>query len=352
MKFLTVINKYIKRLKKKSDLEKFKNILVVSNSGLGDTLLSTPAIKSLRMSFPEINITFLINRKMYPLFEGFEYVDDFVMYRSGFLSQCRVVYALKKKKIDTIFLFHSCGPEDVFFSILSGAENIFKMTDNVNHEYKDIFSNKANDKLQHDIEKKLDLVRYFKPSTIDTRMEMPRKFYALKTKKIKSKWKTLVGFQVGAQDIYKMWDINNFIQLADKMIGVYDCAIVLLGATDIEKQLTRKLIEEVTCPERIINMCGSSRIDELPSILNCLDFLVTNDTGTLHLAITLKVPTISLFGPTNSIEFGPYQDTDVHRVIQKDGFFVNDCPKKQRTQDGINLISVDEVYEQVVEFMR
>jgi len=65
MKLITQINKLLPYLKKPSNINTFHNVLVVSNTGLGDTILSTPAIISLRNSFPEINITFMVNKKMF-----------------------------------------------------------------------------------------------------------------------------------------------------------------------------------------------------------------------------------------------------------------------------------------------
>ena len=65
MKFIAQINKLLPYFKKPSDINSFDNILVVSNSGLGDTILSTPSIVSLRNSFPDINITFMVNKKMF-----------------------------------------------------------------------------------------------------------------------------------------------------------------------------------------------------------------------------------------------------------------------------------------------
>ena len=102
MKLLEQINKFVPYFKKLSDVNAFRNILVVSNTGLGDTLLSTPSIVSLRKSFPEIRITFLINKKMFPLFEGFEFIDDFVLYSSGFLSQLKIINELLDQCINLI----------------------------------------------------------------------------------------------------------------------------------------------------------------------------------------------------------------------------------------------------------
>jgi len=345
MKFIAQINKLLPYFKKPSDINSFDNILVVSNSGLGDTILSTPSIVSLRKSFPDINITFMVNKKIFPLFDGFEFVDSFVLYSSGFYSQLRIIKNLRKRKIDTIFLFHSNGPEDIFFSVFSGAKNILKMTDNPNHKYKKIFINSPNLTTKHDIEKKLDLVRLFNPDKLYKKMLIPKHFYSENSYLKKDPGIKYIGMQLGAQDIYKMWPIDNFICLAEKICKEFsNIKFVMLGSTKYEQNLVKKFQLGFSGSDLIVNLCGNSSIKSLPKILNDLELVITNDTGTLHLAIALQIKTVSLFGPTDSRVFGPYQDLDIHKVIQKDGGFVNDLPKKQRSQEGMRLIKVDDVY--------
>jgi len=345
MKFIAQINKLLPYFKKPSDINSFDNILVVSNSGLGDTILSTPSIVSLRNSFPDINIIFMVNKKIFPLFDGFEFVDSFVLYSSGFFSQLRIINNLRKRKIDTIFLFHSNGPEDIFFSVFSGAKNILKMTDNPNHKYKKIFINSPNLTTKHDIEKKLDLVRLFNPDKLYKKMLIPKHFYSENSYLKKDPGIKYIGMQLGAQDIYKMWPIDNFICLAEKICKEFsNIKFVMLGSTKYEQNLVKKFQLGFSGSDLIVNLCGNSSIKSLPKILNDLELVITNDTGTLHLAIALQIKTVSLFGPTDSRVFGPYQDLDIHKVIQKDGGFVNDLPKKQRSQEGMRLIKVDDVY--------
>lgn len=350
MKTIKYINKILPNFKKQSDINNFKNVLVVSNTGLGDTILGTPAFKTLRKSFPELRITFLVNKKMFPLFDDLDFVDDYLLYESGFFKQLALIRELRKKRIDTIFLFHSNGPEDIFFSVLSGASNILKMTDKSTHEFESIFLNKMSAKKKHIIERKIDLVRLFNPTVIDTSMELSHSF----DKQVHNIYKenetiNFIGFQLGAQDIYKIWPIEKFIALAKELFhNLPNIRIVLLGATPLEKEMAFTFEKAVNNKVSVLNMVGKSSIDELPSLVNGLDLLVTNDTGAMHMAIALKVPTVSLFGPTDSKIYGPYQDFDIHKVIQKDGFFVNSVPKKKRTQEGIDLISVDEVLEQII----
>lgn len=349
MKFLFKINKLLPYFKKKSNLQCLEKILVVSNTGLGDTILSTPAIITLKKSFPDTHITFMVHKKMFPLFKDFEYVEDFEIYKSGFLNQISIILKLRKREIDTIFLFHSNGPEDIFFSILSGASNIFKMTDNLDHEFKECFSNMPNLKHQHDIEKKLDLVRVFNPKVIYKRLHIPNNFNDSNRFFKKEKDFIHIGFQLGAQDNYKIWPIKNFIKLASKLCKEHKkFKFVLLGATKNEIRLAEEFCDGLNNPESVVNICGKSKIDELPPIVNEIDLLVTNDTGTMHLAIALGIKTISLFGPTNLNEFGPYQDYNMHRVVNTGNpRFVQDRQLDFKSLNLMEKISIDQVYSEI-----
>ena len=147
-----------------------------------------------------------------------------------------------------------------------------------------------------------------------------------------------------------MWPIDNFICLAEKICEEFsNIKFVMLGSTKYEQNLVKKFQLDFSKPDILVNLCGNSSIQSLPKILNDLELLITNDTGTLHLAIALHIKTVSLFGPTDSKIFGPYQDFNIHKVIQVDGSIVNNVPKKQRGQEGMALISVDRVFDRVYE---
>lgn len=354
MKILNQINKVLLYYKKTSRIDLFKNILVVSNTGLGDTILSTPSIVSLRKSFPKINITFLVDKKMFPLFEEFEYVDDFLLYSSGLISQLKIVRELRKREIDTIFLFHSNGPEDIFFSILSGARNILKMTDKTNHDFQTLFCNTPNLESKHDIEKKLDLVRVFNPSIIEKKMMISNSAQCKNVLFKKNYDLKYIGMQMGAKDSYKIWPLDNFIGLADKLNSKFNnLRFVLLGSSNHERSMAEKFEKSIIDKNSVINLCGKSKVNDLPCLINDLDILLTNDTGTLHLSIALGKDSISLFGPTNPDEFGPYQDLHKHTVIRTGkSNFVKDREINFKNINKMDNISIDKVNKVMDEWIQ
>jgi ADP-heptose:LPS heptosyltransferase len=318
--------------------------LVVSSTAVGDTILSTPAIKSLRRSFPGAFITALFHRKVAPLFADFPHVDAIVTYAGGYKHFWRTVKRLRQSRPEAALILHGNGPQDIPLAVFSGARYILKHPTET--EYKKYLSGLIERKKQHVIEERLDLVRRIGGRDLDTTLEPPRTPGAETEKKISgllAPGKTWIGFQMGAANIYKMWPGERFRILAERiLLSSPDAAIVITG-TRKEKSLAEPVA--AAFPGRVVNACGEFAVQEWPGLIQRLALLITNDTGTLHLAVALKVPTLSLFSATDSALIGPYQDPDRHRVIQKDGGSVQRLPKEKRTDEAMRLITVDEVFE-------
>lgn len=325
-----------------------KSILVFSNTALGDTLLSTPAIVSLRQSFPQARLTLFVHRAMAPLFEGLESVDGMVLYHGGFRRFIGTVLALRKACPEAALLLHSNAPQDIPMAVLSGARIILKPS--TTSEYKHYLSHRFTPKAQHVIEERLDLVRLLGATRITTRMSLPAR-YAQRRPGILAQprggARKIVGFQPGAANVFKMWPAENFAILADRLAQAsQDIEIIITGSRK-EQSLARRILDSCTTPH-VHNYCGKFNLQELPFLVREFDVLVSNDTGTMHLAIALGVPALCLFGPTSAELIGPYQDIKRHRVIQKTGQSIDGIPKEKRTDDIMRLITVDEVFQTVL----
>ena len=265
----------------------------------------------------------MVHKNFYNFFINFEYVNEVIVFNKSLFGIFRHALLIRAKKIDTIFFLHSNGPQDLFLALLSGVSNILKAINypgRVSQEFSKLMLNRIDyDNKKHIIEHRLDLVRCFNPNVIDKSLSIPSKFYLQNS----TKSSNTIALQLSAADIYKIWPLDNFIQLMRKVIEDLsgNCAILLLGVTS-EKGLAQEFESKFKYRDKVENLCGKTTLEELPFILQRTNLLITNDTGTLHLAIAVKTPTISLFSPTEPEVFGPYQDFDIHKVLYKDGSFI------------------------------
>lgn len=330
--------------------ESLDAILVFSTTALGDTLLSTPAIASLAKSFPNAKLTLFVHRNLAALFTGLTGVDAVVTYHGGFKRFIRTVLALRRVAPQAVLLLHSNAPQDIPLAILSGARIILKPA--TKSPYRRYLSYQFPRQARHVIEERLDLVRILGAKELTTRLQVPERYLSPRTGGLRDSLdgaRLIVGFQPGAANAFKMWPAKCFAALADRLTQLPGIEIAITGARK-EHCIAQKIID--TCmTRRIHNYCGCYAVDELPFLIRDFDLLISNDTGPMHLAIALRVPTLCLFGSTLAALIGPYQDLERHRVIQKTGVDVTGIPKKQRRNDAMTMITVDEVFQAAVDML-
>ena len=152
----------------------------------------------------------------------------------------------------------------------------------------------------------------------------------------------IIGFQVGAANRYKMWPQRCFVQLGRKLAQYAPATRIVLTGSKNEMGLCQAIARDIG--PTAISAAGRIFLGQLPAMVKRMRGLVTNDTGTMHMAIALKTSTVSLFCPTESKGIGPYQDMHLHRIIQKERP-CNPCnTKKCKKPFCMELITVDEVF--------
>lgn len=122
----------------------------------------------------------------------------------------------------------------------------------------------------------------------------------------------LVGFQLGSRHFARRWPLEHFAALGrDLVLGEPGARLALVGMAG-EKPLARQFMAafERLAPgrgDRVLDLMGATDIQSLAGVLDCLDLLVTTDTGSMHLAQAQSAPILALFmGPAYCHETGPW----------------------------------------------
>ena len=106
-----------------------------------------------------------------------------------------------------------------------------------------------------------------------------------------------IGICAGAEyGPAKRWPLERFAEVANDVGEKTKNATFLLFGVPKEKELADELEALLTVPNE--NMVGKTTMAEFLNELRTCHLVVTNDTGTMHLAAALGVPTISIFGST------------------------------------------------------
>lgn len=349
--------------KRQTELEHFdpvsvRNILVVSSTAIGDTLLSTPAIRAVRERYPEAKIVAHFNIKNMELFENNPYIDSIIPYYGGYRKFFMTVLEFRRRHFDLVLIFHGNEPQATPMAYLSGARFIMKSP--IPKEYGFLLSNKENGfedpRQQHAIINRLKTASFAGCKGENREMvlvadEGDRSAAASCLTRLGVAGNAiLIGLQAGAATPYKMWPGEKFIELGKRLVQMNPDIRILLVGSPREKKLCASVARAIG--ERAYSVAGEVSLKALRGLIEKMSLLVTNDTGAMHMAIALKTKTVSIFCPTSPGGVGPIQDLQLHRVVYKDKPCSPCVTKKCMRPFCMDMIQVDEVYDAAKEILQ
>jgi heptosyltransferase-2 len=122
----------------------------------------------------------------------------------------------------------------------------------------------------------------------------------------------LVGIHPGGSSFDKRWPEENYAQVADALVQEYGAKILILRGPD-EAELERNL--QSTVQSKSIGYAPGS-IRELAALIKRCNLFVCNDSGPMHIAAALDVPTVAIFGPTDHVAWKPLSDAAT--IVRRD----------------------------------
>ncbi|MBN2190124.1 MAG: lipopolysaccharide heptosyltransferase II [Candidatus Aureabacteria bacterium] len=159
----------------------------------------------------------------------------------------------------------------------------------------------------------------------------------------------LVGISPGAEyGPAKRWFPDRFASLINRIKNVYNAEIILLGSKN-DMDVCGAVKRQVS--ETIIDTSGKTTIKQLAAILKKVKLLITNDTGTMHLAAALQTPVLAIFGSTDAKATSPVKGniTIIRKETECSPCLNRICHRK--TYECFSRISVDEVFGSLKKFL-
>lgn len=110
----------------------------------------------------------------------------------------------------------------------------------------------------------------------------------------------------------KHWLEDRWADVADTLAEQLNAAVVFTGG-DHELALVRRIAGQMRC--RACIMAGDTRIGQLAAVFKRATVVLGPDSGPLHLAAAVGTSTVSLYGPADPLEFGPWGPPQQHFVL-------------------------------------
>jgi lipopolysaccharide heptosyltransferase II len=321
--------------------DRVTRILVVSTTGLGDTLFATPAWRALRQRYPAARIVGHVRDKFVPLFNDNPHLDAIIPYAGGYRRFFATLRALRGERFDLALIFHGMGPQAIPMAVLSEAPLVIRIPNSGEYGYLLSNAEPTPENLpypgEHAIQCRLRIAGMADAKSDDVRMILPvtpgdrEAAQALLVRAGVDSHTPTLGLVPGAATLFKQWPAERFVAAArDLLDGRSGWRLVVLGS--MEERGLAAAVARALGPVAV-TLAGRADLRALRGLIAGLRLLVTNDTGPLHIAVALGTPTVSLFGATDSRGTGPLQDLDRHVVLQRPAP-VWDTPNIQRRSNA------------------
>ena len=145
----------------------------------------------------------------------------------------------------------------------------------------------------------------------------------------------------------KRWLPERFAEAAAKISAQLSAQWILFGIKN-DAAIGQQIAAAIG--ECCVNRIGQTTLDQLIDELRQCRLLLTNDTGTMHLAALLGVPVVAVFGSTEPRLTGPLGHGDVilRHHVECSPCFLRECPIDFRC---MKAVTVDEVAHAVLSLL-
>lgn len=341
----------------------YKNILIIRLSSIGDVIHCTPVAKSLKATWRECKITWLVSEISADLLKENPYIDEIIIWsRERFEKYLR---EFKFKQAWDMWRDLQKKLEGKYFDVVLDIHGLFltgMITWQTNtkrrigmsgaKELNSLFMTETGKPLgRHITHKYLGVLTCLGIEKVDTRMslvipESARQFaeHFFKEHDILLHKKVVILI-LGTTWHSKNWPALFFEKLV--MLLAEDFRIILCGGR-AEVAVGQQI--ETRVGALVINAIGLTGLLEMAGLMEKAAVVIAGDTGPLHMAGALGVPTVGIFGPTDPNIYAPQGEGNVILTSNLSCAYCHKrkCPKAAEAK-CMSSITPEEVMHKVYE---
>lgn len=352
-----VVNRWIRFLKrfgipkKATSTASPKKILVISTTGIGDTLWGTPALSLLKKNFPNSHLAVLTSPLGFQILKNNPDINEHFLIKRAGLSLLPLYFKLKRQRFDTIFVFHISFRWIIPFCYFLAPQRLIGFKRHAK-AFAHLLSEPFEVGLRHPILQRLSLIQTIgvKGEDHQVKLFLTQKESELADRFIQAhrldKAPLLIGLQPGASQPFKQWPLSHFILLAKKLSENLDAQIVIFG-----NKAEAPLAEAINQVVPVVIASGKLPLRQSTALISKMNLFITNDTGPMHLALAQKIPLVSIFSPTAHDLCWPHLEAPWFRLMVKPKTCEVCIGHKCKKPYCMERIFPDEVFQKVEELL-
>ena len=311
-----------------------EKILITPLIGMGDTLMTTPALRLIKSRFPDWTITYCtISKENRDLLTGNPFIDTLWYHplkSAGFFNgPLHVLRNFWGNYSISLTFYPSNRTAYNLFAVLSGAKR------RIGHTYLHRNMTQCNwlknrtireDPLAHCVEENIRLLTLLGISCEKDDYPGLEIFLTSEEQEKGAMFRRgvdrgVIGVHAGTSTFknqsMRRWPQERFVELINRFAKYH---FVLFGTK--EEESVNTFIASTVADRGQVTVLDNRPLREAIAIIGVCDGFVTNDSGLMHIAAAMKVPTLALLGPTNPAFIYPW---NVRHVIRRTGIACSPC---------------------------
>jgi lipopolysaccharide heptosyltransferase II len=341
------------------DLQPFR-ILIRASNWLGDSVISVPAVRAIKAGRPDAHITIAAPEKIAAIWKLVPEVDEIIpLPAKRLFASARLLR--RQPRFDVAVLF----PNSLRVALEALLARIPRRVGYRGHSRgwllnQVVPTRSTIGRPQHQALHYLHIAESLGAEINDVDLSFSQKTSNAQLRKLsraggltpnvqlRNSHQTLIGLAPGAEyGPAKRWLPERFAETAKKISEQHGVQWILFG-TKKDVAIGAEICKVLG--DRCTNRIGQTSIEQLIEELRPCRVLLTNDTGTMHLASLLGVPVVAIFGSTEPRLTGPLGDNHIvlRQQVECSPCFLRECPIDFRC---MKAVSVEEVRDAVLSIL-
>jgi ADP-heptose:LPS heptosyltransferase len=302
-----------KGIERHIDKKRIKKILVIEVGGIGDLIRVFPAIDAIGLNLPDASISILVAKEiretleLYPGKGRLSEIIDFDLrgLHKGVIRKLPLINLMRKRGYDLIYApARGEGAREIsLMSFLTGAQyRIGFRLDDINGFHTSSL------RFREDIpilKQNLELLERSGISITNERVniKIPEKDLKDSDKLINqsSTSNLIVIHPATARHLqYRMWSTERYASLIKEILKEYNSPVILIGSRE-DEETGHRICALINHPS-LSNLIGKTSIPLTAAIIKRSQLFIGNDSGPLHIALALNIPSVAIFGPTSPMQ--------------------------------------------------
>lgn len=296
----------------------YRRILVMKFFGMGSILLASPMLRAIKARHPNATIAFLTFEANRDIVMRLGLVDEVYTLRTGSLCQfagdlLRSLLIIRRARYDVTMDMEFFSKFSTIITYLSGSPV------RIGYFMRQLWrGDLLTEQIYYNHFKHITEVIGALAAPLDVRItdgaiqrplisasDLERAAQLLAANGVGPD-EMLIAFNVNVSDLSleRRWPKEHFQQLAAALLLELDARLLFVGGSG-DVAYVNEAIAPFMGNDRVVSLAGKSSLGELLGVMTHCDLFITNDSGPLHLAASLGIPTVSFFGPETPVLYGP-----------------------------------------------